>query len=145
MLVRGYKLSVTRWASSGDLTYHIVTVLSNTVLYTWKLLHVLTITQNKWLLCEVTEVVLFSHVWLFVTPWTTARQASLSFTISWSLLKLMSTEPVMTSNHLIPCPILFLPAIFPSSGIFPSESALHQFCGNYFIIENMYQNIMCTP
>ena len=71
-------------------------------------------------------VQLLSHVWLFGTPWTAARQASLSFTISWSLLKLMSTESVMPSNHLILChPLLFLPSIFPSIRVFSSESALH--------------------
>ena len=65
-----------------------------------------------------------SHVWLFVTPWTAAHQASLSFTISWSLLKLMSIESVMPSNHLILChPFLLLPLIFPS--IRASELALH--------------------
>ena len=54
-----------------------------------------------------------SHAWLFVTPWTAARQASLSFTISQSLLKLMSTELVMSSNHLILChSLLLLPSIF---------------------------------
>ena len=56
-----------------------------------------------------------SHVWLSVTSWITAHQASLSFTISWSLLKLMFIESVMPSNHLILCcPLLFLPSIFPS-------------------------------
>ena len=55
-----------------------------------------------------------SHVWLYVTPWTAARQASLSITNSWSLLKLMSVESVMPSNHLILCRTLFLPSIFPS-------------------------------
>ena len=61
-----------------------------------------------------------------LTPWTAARQASLSFTISWSLLKLMSTESVMPSNHLIlGHPLLFLPSIFPSIRIFSCESALH--------------------
>ena len=65
-----------------------------------------------------------SRVWLFVTPWTTAHQASLSFTISQSLLKLMSTESVMPSNQLILCrPLLLLPSIFPSV-IFSSELAL---------------------
>ena len=55
-----------------------------------------------------------SHVQLFVTPWTTARQASLFFTNSWSLLKLMSFETVMPSNHHIFChPLLLLPSIFP--------------------------------
>ena len=63
---------------------------------------------------------------LFVTPWTAARQASLSFTISWSLLKLMSTESVMPSNHLTLChPLLLLPAVFPSSRVFSNESAVH--------------------
>ena len=56
---------------------------------------------------------LLSHVWLFVTPWTAAWQASMSFTISWSLLKLMSTELVMPSNHLTLCdPLLLLPSVF---------------------------------
>ena len=60
-----------------------------------------------------------SCVWLFATPWTAACQASLSITISWNLLKLMSIELVMPSNHLILCCPLFLPpSIFPMSGSF---------------------------
>ena len=60
-----------------------------------------------------------------VTPWTALCQASLSFTISWSLLKLISIELVMPSNHLILChPLLLLPSIFPSITVFSSESAL---------------------
>ena len=67
-----------------------------------------------------------SLVQLFVIPWTTAHQASQSFTLSWSLLKLMSIELVMPSNHLILCcPLLLLPLIFPSIKVFSSESALH--------------------
>ena len=67
-----------------------------------------------------------SLVWLFVTPWTVARQVSLSITISWSLLKLMSIELVMPSNHLILChPLLILPSIFPSIRVFSNESVLH--------------------
>ena len=66
-----------------------------------------------------------SHVWLFVTPGTIARLASLTFTISWSLLKLMSIEPVMPSNHLIVCcPLLVQLSVFPSLRVFSSESAL---------------------
>ena len=66
------------------------------------------------------------RVQLFVTPWTAAQQASLSITNSWSLLKLMSIELVMPSNHLILCrPLLLLPSIFPSIRVFSSESALH--------------------
>ena len=60
------------------------------------------------------------------TPWTAAHQASLSFTISQSLLKLMFIESVMPSNHLVLCcPLLFLPSIFPSIRIFSNKSALH--------------------
>ena len=63
----------------------------------------------------VAVVKLLSHVQISVTPWTAARQASLSFTISWSLLKPMSIELVMPSNHLILCcPLLLLPSVFPS-------------------------------
>ena len=69
-------------------------------------------------------VQLLSHVQLFVTTWTAAHQASLSFTSSWSLLKLVSIDSVMPSNHLIFC-LLLLPSIFPSIRIFSKESVLH--------------------
>ena len=73
-----------------------------------------------------TSVQLLSCVWLFVTPWTAARQASLSFTVSWSLLRLTSTESMMPSNQLVLCrPLLFPPSIFPSIRVFSSEWALH--------------------
>ena len=66
-----------------------------------------------------------SRVWLFVVPWTAARQASLSITNSWSLHKLMSIELVMPSNHLILCcPLLCPPSIFPSNRVFSNESIL---------------------
>ena len=66
-----------------------------------------------------------TQVWLIATPWTAEHQASLSFTISQSLLKLMSIESVMPSNHLILChPLLLLPSIFPSIKVFSNESAL---------------------
>ena len=64
------------------------------------------------------------HVRLFATPWTAARQASLSITNSWSLLKLMSIELVMPSNHLILCCPFLLPLIFPSIRVFSNESVL---------------------
>ena len=67
----------------------------------------------QWLLC----------VWLFSTPWTTAHQSSQSFTISQSVLKLMSIESVMLSRHLIfCCPLLLLPSILPSIKVFSNES-----------------------
>ena len=71
------------------------------------------------------SVQLLSRIRLFVTPWTPARQACLSITNSWSLLKLMSIEPVMPSNHLILCrPLLLPPSIFPSIRVFLNESVL---------------------
>ena len=67
-----------------------------------------------------------SHVQLFVTPWTAARQAFLFITNSWNLTKLISIESVMPSNHLILCcPLLLLPSIFPSIRVFSNESTLH--------------------
>ena len=66
-----------------------------------------------------------SCVQLFATPWTVAHQAFLSITNSWSLLKLMSIELVMPSNHLIVChPLLLMPSVFPSIRVFSSESVL---------------------
>ena len=71
----------------------------------------------------MSSVQLFSPVRLFVTPWTAAQQVSLSITNSQSLLKLMSIESVMPSNHLIPfCPLLLPPSIFPSFKVFTNES-----------------------
>ena len=76
-------------------------------------------------LCPFSSVQSLSCVRLFATPWTAARQASLSITNSQSLLKLMSIESVMQSNHLILChPLLLLPSIFPSIRDFSNESAL---------------------
>ena len=67
-----------------------------------------------------------SCVWLFATLWTTARQASLFITNSWSLLKFKSMKSVMPSNHLILCPpLLLLPSIFPRIRFFSNESVLH--------------------
>ena len=86
---------------------------------------------NEWMLDSLLSispsVQLLSCVWLLVTPWTAARQACLSFTISCSLLKLMSIESVMPSNHLVLCdPLLPLPSIFPSI----RSSPMSQFFGS---------------
>ena len=75
-------------------------------------------------LTDLTSVQLLSRVWLFATPWTAALQASLSITNSWSLLKLMSIELVMPSNHLICRPLLPLSSVFPSIRVFSNELAL---------------------
>ena len=74
---------------------------------------------------KLSSIQSLSLVWLFATPWTGAWQASLSITNCQSLLKLMSIELVMPSNHFIPCrPLLLLPSIFPSIRVFSNESVL---------------------
>ena len=80
---------------------------------------------DRWILTHCGVVHLPSHTWHFVTPWTVACLASLSFTISWRLLKFMSIELVVLSNHLILCCPLLLPSIFPSIRVFSNELALH--------------------
>ena len=84
-----------------------------------------------------------SRVWLYAIPWTAAYQASMSFTISWNLLKLMSIESVMPSNHLILCrPLLLPPSIFPSIRIFSNGSS-HQVAKvlEYLLLQN-YQKFL---
>ena len=78
----------------------------------------------KALKIKISSVQLLSHVRLFLTPWTAARQAPLSITNSRSLRKLMSIESVISSNHLILCCLLLLPSIFPSMRVFSNESLL---------------------
>ena len=74
--------------------------------------------MGRAIICIVVQSL--SHIQLFATPWTAAYQAFLSFTISWSFLKLMSIESVMPCNHLILChPFSFLPQSLPASGSFP--------------------------
>ena len=76
-----------------------------------------------WMDFQFSSVQSHSHVWLFVTPWTAAQQASLSITNSRGLLKFMSVKSVMPSKHLIlHCPLLLLPLIFPSIRVFSKES-----------------------
>ena len=81
---------------------------------------------SKHLFPSVGAVQSLSRVWLFATPWTSACQASLSFTVSQSMLKFMFIESVMPSDYLILCcPLLFLFSIFPCIKVFSNESALH--------------------
>ena len=98
---------------------------------------------------QLSSVQSLSHVWLFATLWTAARQTSLSITNSRSLLKLMSIEWVMTSNYLILChPLLLLPSIFPSNRVFSSESVLRirwpKYCSFSFSISppNEYSGLI---
>ena len=75
---------------------------------------------------QFSSVQSLSGVLFFATPWTAARQASLSITNSWGLLKLMSIQSVMSSNHLILCrPLLLLHSVFPSTTVFSNESVFH--------------------
>ena len=85
--------------------------------------HVLIPVNMLWHCCSVTQ-----PFQLFVIPWTAARQASLFFTISQSLLKLMSIESVMSFSHLILCCPLLLPSVFPCIRVFSNESVLHIRC-----------------
>ena len=96
------------------------------------------------------SVQLLSHVWLFATLWTTARQVSLSITNSWNLLRLLSNDSVMPSNHLILCrPLLLRPSIFPSIRVFSHELALSirwpQYWSFSFNISpsNEYSGLIC--
>ena len=101
-----------------------IRLVFNSVLFKWTSFMVI-----------VAVVHLLSHVQLFVTLWAAARQASLSFTTSWTLLKLMSIESVLPSNHLILYhPLLFLPSIFSSFRVFSNESTLHISWLEYWII-----------
>ena len=90
-------------------------------------------TENPFLCTKISSVPSLSRVRLFANPWTVARQASLSITNSWSVLKCMSIEPVMPSNHLILCrPLLLLPLLFCSIRVFSSESVLRIRCPKYW-------------
>ena len=80
--------------------------------------------MDRWVASMSFVVQLLSHAWLFVTPWTAACQASLSFANSQSLLKLMSIESVIPSNHLVLCHPLLLSSVFPSIRVFSNESVL---------------------
>ena len=86
---------------------------------------IITDSNNQVVISNISSVHSLSHVRLFVTPWTVARQASLSITNSQSLLKLMSIDSVMPSKHLTLCRPLLLASIFPSIRVFSSESVLH--------------------
>ena len=111
------------WHSSWHIHPTIWMNFENTMLSERSLSQTPHILQN--FIYQFSSVQLLSRVWLFVTPWTAARQVSLSITNSRSSLKLMSIESVMPSNHLILCrPLLLLPSIFPSIRVFSNESAL---------------------
>ena len=96
---------------------------------------------------QFSSVQSLSHVRLYATPWIAARLASLSITNSWSLLKLISTESVMPTNHLILChPLILLPSIFPSIRVFSNESVLHirwpKYCSFSFNPSSEYSGLI---
>ena len=97
------------------------------VLHAWSCNKPSLLNREAQLIVVTVAVQSLSHVQLFVTPWITAHQAPLSSNISQSLLKLMSTESMMLSNHLILChSLLFCFQSFPASGSFPMSWLLHQ-------------------
>ena len=105
--------------------------------------------HHPFFLFAAVVVQLLSHVQLVVNPWTAALQASLPFTISQSVLKFISIESVMPSNHLVLChPLLLLPSIFPGIRVFSSESALcimwlKEYSFNFSIIpSNKYSGLI---
>ena len=113
---KGYPLQYSGLENSMDCIVHGVwkngTWMSIFHSHTWRILWCAPFNLKG--ICFVV-VQSLSHVWLLVTPWTVAHQASLSFTITWSLLKLLSIELVMPFNHLILChPLLLLPPVIPS-------------------------------
>ena len=91
----------------------------------WNRISIITLLFSIVLKSFSQSIQLLSWVRLFAIPWTAGRQASLSSTNSWSLLKLMSIESVMPSCHLIYYPLLLLPSIFPSIRVFSNEPVLH--------------------
>ena len=96
--------------------------------------------------CNVLCCSVLVCAWLFVTLWTAARQASLSFTISRSLLKLMSYESVMPSNHLILCsPPLLLLSIFPRIRVFSSELVLYLGPKYHLVVRKTENQLLCCP
>ena len=101
--------------------------ISSSVTYLFTLLII-----RCFLCIQFNSVQSLSRVRLFATPWSAARQASLSITNSWSSLKLMSIKSVMPSSHLILCRPLLLPSVFPSIRVFSSELTLHIWCAKYW-------------
>ena len=129
-------MSLLYFLDSTDKWYHTVFVflcLTYFIKNSLKDIHFPANGKFSFFMAEFSSVVQsLSHVQLFATPWTAAGQASLSITNSRSLLKLMSIESLMPSNHLILChggwqegDLLLLPSIFPSIRVFSNESVLH--------------------
>ena len=121
-------LQIEFYISGKKVVYLFLNAISRTLRGKAPQYHLLFSQFSSWLPRLLVVVQLLSHLWVFATPWTAAHQASLSFTISQSLLKLMSMESVLVSNHLILCcPLLLWPSIFPSiRGFFQWVSSSHQ-------------------
>ena len=121
-------LQIEFYISGKKVVYLFLNAISRTLRGKAPQYHLLFSQFSSWLPRLLVVVQLLSHLWVFATPWTAAHQASLSFTISQSLLKLMSMESVLVSNHLILCcPLLLWPSIFPSiRGFFQWVSSSNQ-------------------
>ena len=148
----GTSISITHAYSAANPTLLSIFIVLSVIIIKWliirRFLYVLHIPKgnilsyilsgricpNKNTISLLVVVQLLSHVWLFASPWTAVFQASLSFTISQSLLKLMSIESVMPCSHLILCrPLLFLPSIFPSIRVFSNDLAFRIRWSKYWI------------
>ena len=125
--VRGIRLLVPECRSSvEEQNWRFVTGYDLLVCFRDLIACILTLWHCKQKQVQFSSVQSLSHVRLFATPWTAARQASLSITNSWSLLKLMSIELRVQFSHIILChPLFLLPSVFPSMRVFSSESVLH--------------------
>ena len=133
ILIKQTKLaSVTR---KNEILYHLV----------WCTKNIKSLLCYSFQRCTFALVQSLSHVWLFKTPCTAAYQAFLSFSISQNPLKLVCTELVMPSNHLILCrPLLLLPSIFPSNRVFSNESAV--FMGRVLDLQLLHKPFQwCIP
>ena len=138
--IHHWALTLRKIIIQKDMCTSVLTVALFTIARTWKQSrYILTdgwIKKSWYIYINGIFVVVFpslSRVWLFATPWTAAHQASLSFTISWSLPKFKSIESIMSSKHLIfCCPLHLLPSIFPSIRVFSIELALHIRWPNYW-------------
>ena len=116
------------------LLFPIVSVCSFHTILTGKMIPTIILISPYYNLYDIVVVQSLSHVRFFVIPWIAACQASLSFTISYSLFKLVPIELVIPPNHLICLHLLFLPSIFPSIRVFSSESALFIRWPKYWIL-----------
>ena len=138
-MATGKTIALIRWTFVGKVMSLLLHMLSSRN-FIYKPSWLIFLIETPW--NNLSSVQSLSPVWFFVTSWTAARQTSLSITNSQGLLKLMSIESVMPSNHLILChPLLLLPSIFPTIRVFSKESVLLISWPKYWSFTSGGQNI----